>query len=71
MSTDDDNIACSFTTDVGKVLNVSAYTPGDYKRFYGDPRTRAEYLKWAPLLLAAEDWHAKGPFGPDQEDDVD
>jgi hypothetical protein len=41
-----------------KVLNVSAYTPGDFLQFYEDPRTRADYLQWAPLLLAAEDWHA-------------
>jgi hypothetical protein len=41
-----------------ELLNVSAYTPGDYKRFFSDPRTRQEYLKWAPLLLAAEDYHA-------------
>lgn len=41
-----------------KLLNVSAYTPGDFKQFFADPRTRAEYLKWAPLLLAAEEFHA-------------
>jgi hypothetical protein len=40
------------------LLNVSAYKPGDYKRFFSDPRTRKEYLKWAPLMLAAEDYHA-------------
>jgi hypothetical protein len=40
------------------LLNVDAYTPGDYKQFFQDPRTRAEYLQWAPLLLAAEDYHA-------------
>ncbi len=40
------------------LLNVNAYTPGDFKRFYADPRTRAQYLRWAPLLLGAEDWHA-------------
>lgn len=42
-----------------ELLNVTAYQPGDYKQFFVDPRTRAEYLKWAPLLLAAEDWHAE------------
>jgi hypothetical protein len=41
-----------------ELLNVSAYKPGDYKRFFSDPRTRQEYFKWAPLLLAAEDYHA-------------
>lgn len=38
-----------------KLLNVSAYTPGDFKQFFQDPRTRQEYLQWAPLMLAAED----------------
>jgi len=36
---------------------VDAYTPGDYHIFFDDPRTRADYLQWAPVLLAAEDWH--------------
>jgi hypothetical protein len=48
----------SITVPADELLNVSAYTPGDYKQFFNDPRTRQEYLKWAPLLLAAEDWHA-------------
>lgn len=43
---------------VTRLLNVSAYKPGDYRRFFTDPRTRAQYLKWAPYLLGAEDWHA-------------
>jgi hypothetical protein len=40
------------------LFNVSAYTPGDYLQFFRDPRTRADYIRWAPLLLSAEDWHA-------------
>lgn len=44
------------TCPVEKLLNVSAYTKGDFKQFYNDHRTRADYLKWAPLLLAAEDY---------------
>jgi len=48
-----------FRCSVSKLLNVDAYTKGDYKQFYEDPRTRAEYLKWAPLLLAAEDFVSK------------
>jgi len=36
---------------------VDAYTPGDFRMFFDDPRTRADYLKWAPILLACEDWH--------------
>lgn len=46
------------TVPADKLFNVSAYTPGDYKQFFLDPRTRQEYLKWAPMLLAAEDYHA-------------
>lgn len=40
------------------LLNVDAYKPGDYRLFFDDPRTRADYLKWAPLLLLAEEYHA-------------
>lgn len=58
-STGDEDITCHFTTEMSQLLNVEAYTPGDYKIFYADPRTRAMYIDWAPLLLAAEDWHAK------------
>ena len=39
-----------------KILCLTNYKAGDYKQFFEDPRTREEYLKWAPLLLAAEDW---------------
>lgn len=39
------------------LMCVDAYTPGDFHLFYDDPRTRADYLQWAPYLLAAEDWH--------------
>jgi hypothetical protein len=51
-------IPVSFTTSVEHILNVDAYTPGDYRRFFEDPRTRAEYLRWAPLLLEAEEYKA-------------
>lgn len=51
------------TVPTERLLHVDAYTPGDYRLFYADPRTRAEYLTWAPLLLAAEDWHAKNRQG--------
>lgn len=40
------------------LFNISAYKAGDFKRFFADPRTRSEYLKWAPLLLTAEDYLA-------------
>lgn len=36
---------------------VDAYTPGDFRQFFDDPRTRADYATWAPILLACEDWH--------------
>lgn len=53
-----DSFDASITIPVDQLLNVSAYQPGDFKQFYRDPRTRADYLKWAPLLLMAEDYHA-------------
>ena len=40
------------------VDSVDAYKPGDFKISFNDPRTRADYVKWAPFLLAAEDYHA-------------
>lgn len=46
------------TVPASELLCVEGYKPGDYHRFYDDPRTRAEYIQWAPLLLRAEDWHA-------------
>lgn len=39
-----------------RLFCVDGYQQGDYLRFFKDPRTRAEYLKWAPFLLAAEDY---------------
>lgn len=53
------NIPCSISIPDSELFNVSAYRPGDFKQFYRDSRTRAQYLKWAPLLLAAEEWWAK------------
>jgi ribosomal protein L33 len=51
-------VKCSVTVPLDRLLNVTDYRPGDYRQFYADPRTRADYLKWAPYMLAAEDWHA-------------
>jgi hypothetical protein len=55
-------------------MNVSAYTPGDYRMFYDDPRTRTKYAEWAPFCLAAEDYAAgkvkKLSDKSDEEDDV-
>jgi hypothetical protein len=56
---DEEEIPCSMTVPAPLLLNVSAYKPGDFKQFFDDPRTRADYLKWAPMLLTAEDYHGK------------
>lgn len=52
-------IECSINVPASELFNISAYRPGDFKQFFQDHRTRQEYLKWAPFLLAAEDWHAQ------------
>jgi hypothetical protein len=59
MKVDDSEINTEFTCQISSLFNVSAYRPGEYLQFFLDPRTRADYLQWAPLLLAAEDWHAE------------
>lgn len=41
------------------LFNVSGYKKGDYKQFFQDPRTRCDYIKWAPFLLGAEDYFAR------------
>lgn len=51
-------IRTTFTCLASNVLNIDAYKPGDFKQFFNDPRTRIEYLKWAPLLLTAEEYKA-------------
>lgn len=53
-----DPIRASITVPVSRLFNVSAYTPGDFKQFFRDPRTRAKYLMWAPMLIAAEEYWA-------------
>lgn len=50
-------IEVKWTCSADRLTCVDAYTPGDFHMFYDDPRTRAEYLQWAPILLACEDWH--------------
>lgn len=69
----DKDIRTTFTCSSSVLLNVDAYTPGDFKLFFNDPRTRAEYLKWAPLLLEAEEYHAgnrevQEPVEPQQKE---
>lgn len=53
-----DPIRASIEVPVERLFNVSAYTPGDFKQFFQDARTRAKYLQWAPMLIAAEEFHA-------------
>lgn len=53
-----DRIKRTITVPDEELLNVDAYTPGDFRQFFDDPRTRADYLKWAPLLLESEEYHA-------------
>lgn len=60
MKADETPINTAFTCSAESLFNVSAYTPGDYKIFFSDPRARAKYLEWAPFMLAAEDYHATG-----------
>jgi hypothetical protein len=48
----------TITVPASSLFNIDGYKAGDYKQFFNDPRTRAEYLKWAPLMLAAEDYLA-------------
>lgn len=56
--TDEGEIRCTFSASMDELLNVDAYKPGDFKQFFNDPRTRADYLEWAPYLLEAEEYHA-------------
>jgi hypothetical protein len=53
-----DPVRCTLSVPACEMLNISAYQPGDFKQFFADPRTRAEYLQWAWLLLTAEDYLA-------------
>jgi hypothetical protein len=52
-----EQIKCTITVPDGDLFNIDAYKPGDYKQFFQDPRTRSAYMVWAPLLLAAEEYH--------------
>jgi hypothetical protein len=67
------SLPCTWTCPASALTCVDAYTPGDFHLFFDDPRTRADYLQWAPILLACEDWHAKrrGEPGADAADAAD
>lgn len=63
-----DRLPTYITVKKELLFNVSAYKPGDFKQFFLDPRTRADYLQWAPFLLKAEDYHAgKAKVGNEEE----
>lgn len=65
----DDLVPATTTVPDTKLFNVSAYRLGDFKQFFQDPRTRAKYLQWAPLLIAAEEYHAGNmKVGPKKDD---
>lgn len=52
-----DKVSCSLSVPADRLFNVDAYQLGDFKKFFSDRRTRAQYLKWAPMLIAAEEHH--------------
>lgn len=62
-------IRCRIRVPCEKLFNVDAYTPGDFHIFFDDPRTRADYVKWAPFLLAAEDYVVKRRQKWDDDDE--
>ena len=66
----DYQVKTGWTCPLDELFNVTSYTPGDFHLFYDDPRTRADYLEWAPFLLTAEDFHA-GKIKPHTTDDDD
>jgi len=53
-----DKLPATLKVPETRLFCVDNYQPGDWKQFYADPRTRANYLKWANLLLTAEEFHA-------------
>ncbi|HDS1721657.1 hypothetical protein NPS53_09105 [Pseudomonas putida] len=67
-------IKATIKLPLDKLFNVSAYKPGDFRQFFNDPRTRAQYLQWAPMMLSAEEFHAGNlearlPYGDGGVDD--
>lgn len=50
------SVTSKITVAPDKLFNVDAYQLGDFKRFFADRRTRALYLQWAPMLIAAEEY---------------
>lgn len=52
-------LPCTITVPLERLFNADAYRLGDFKQFFADRRTRAQYLQWAPLLIAAEEYAFK------------
>lgn len=52
----DERLTASITVSADNLFNASAYKKGEYLQFFADHRTRAQYFKWAPLLLMAEEY---------------
>lgn len=50
-------LPASIEVPADALFNISAYKQGDFKQFFKDPRTRAQYIKWAPFFMAAEDYY--------------
>jgi len=49
------NMRTAIRVPVEELFCLDGYQLGDYKQFFQDPRTRSNYIKWAPILLAAEE----------------
>lgn len=60
---------CHEWVPVTRILNLSDYTPGDYKMFLCDRSLQGKYLKWAQYLLTAEDWSRNRAKGIPPEDE--
>lgn len=69
-SEDGPHIQAKVTVPAEKLFNVSAYRKGDYKQFFNDPRTRAEYIQWAGYLLTSEEYLAGNEEVQEPEDVV-
>ncbi len=54
---DRDSVHRQAKVPLKECFNVSAYVPGDYKKFLCDAHLKGAYLQWAPQLLTAEKYH--------------
>lgn len=54
--------ACPFN----KLLCLDKFEAGSLKTFFDDPRSRLDYMKWAGLLIAGEDFVA-GKWAPEKD----